>query len=53
MPAWVWEHQALTRARFSAGNSLVGSFFDSVRSEVLSQQRNIEQLRSEILRDAS
>lgn len=47
--AWVWEHQALTRARFSAGNSLVGSFFDSVRSEVLSQQRNIEQLRSEIL----
>lgn len=47
--AWVWEHQALTRARFSAGNSLVGSFFDSVRSEALSQQRNIEQLRSEIL----
>jgi glutamate-ammonia-ligase adenylyltransferase len=47
--AWVWEHQALTRARFSAGNSLVGSFFDAVRSEVLSQQRNIEQLRSEIL----
>ncbi|QWD65869.1 bifunctional [glutamate--ammonia ligase]-adenylyl-L-tyrosine phosphorylase/[glutamate--ammonia-ligase] adenylyltransferase [Polynucleobacter sp. MWH-Aus1W21] len=47
--AWVWEHQALTRARFSAGNLLVGSFFDSVRSEVLSQQRNIEQLRSEIL----
>ena len=47
--AWVWEHQALTRARFSAGNSLVGSFFDSVRSEVLSQKRNIEQLRSEIL----
>ncbi|MBU3565119.1 bifunctional [glutamate--ammonia ligase]-adenylyl-L-tyrosine phosphorylase/[glutamate--ammonia-ligase] adenylyltransferase [Polynucleobacter sp. MWH-HuK1] len=47
--AWVWEHQALTRARFSAGNSLVGSFFNSVRSEVLSQQRNIEHLRSEIL----
>ncbi len=47
--AWVWEHQALTRARFSAGNSQVGYFFDSVRSEVLSQQRNIEQLRSEIL----
>jgi glutamate-ammonia-ligase adenylyltransferase len=27
----------------------VGSFFDAVRSEVLSQSRNIEQLRSEIL----
>ncbi|QWD61174.1 bifunctional [glutamate--ammonia ligase]-adenylyl-L-tyrosine phosphorylase/[glutamate--ammonia-ligase] adenylyltransferase [Polynucleobacter sp. MWH-UH35A] len=47
--AWVWEHQALTRARFSAGNPDVGSFFDSVRSEVLTQQRNIEQLRAEIL----
>ena len=47
--AWVWEHQALTRARFSAGNPNVGVFFDAVRSEVLSQQRNIDQLRSEIL----
>uniref|UniRef100_B1XRU8 Bifunctional glutamine synthetase adenylyltransferase/adenylyl-removing enzyme n=1 Tax=Polynucleobacter necessarius subsp. necessarius (strain STIR1) TaxID=452638 RepID=B1XRU8_POLNS len=47
--AWVWEHQALTRARFSAGNPDVGVFFDAVRSEVLSQLRSIDQLRSEIL----
>ncbi|MBU3550903.1 bifunctional [glutamate--ammonia ligase]-adenylyl-L-tyrosine phosphorylase/[glutamate--ammonia-ligase] adenylyltransferase [Polynucleobacter sp. MWH-Berg-3C6] len=47
--AWVWEHQALTRARFSAGNLAVGFDFDLVRSEVLSQQRNIDQLRIEIL----
>jgi glutamate-ammonia-ligase adenylyltransferase len=47
--AWVWEHQALTRARFSAGSTGVGAFFESVRSEVLSQQRNIDHLRSEIL----
>ena len=47
--AWVWEHQALTRARFSAGNLAVGLDFDLVRSEVLSQQRNIHQLRTEIL----
>ena len=47
--AWVWEHQALTRARFSAGNSDVGIFFDSVRSEVLSQPRDIDHLRLEIL----
>jgi len=47
--AWVWEHQALTRARFSAGSPSVGAFFDSVRSEVLSQQRDIDQLRVEIL----
>ena len=47
--AWVWEHQALTRARFSAGNPNVGVFFDSVRSEVLGQLRDIEYLRLEIL----
>ncbi len=47
--AWVWEHQALTRARFSAGNTEVGLEFDAVRSEVLSQKRNIDQLRTEIL----
>ena len=47
--AWVWEHQALTRARFSAGNLVVGYQFDGVRSEVLQQKRNIDHLRSEIL----
>jgi len=47
--AWVWEHQALTRARFSAGDAGVGLFFDSVRFEVLSQQRDIDHLRAEIL----
>jgi glutamate-ammonia-ligase adenylyltransferase len=47
--AWVWEHQALTRARFSAGNPLVGIEFDSVRYDVLSQKRNTDDLRIEIL----
>ena len=47
--AWVWEHQALTRARFSAGSRVVGNFFDDVRFEVLSQKRDVNQLRSEIL----
>jgi glutamate-ammonia-ligase adenylyltransferase len=47
--AWVWEHQALTRARFSAGCKTVGSFFDDVRFEILSQKRDVEQLRLEIL----
>ncbi len=47
--AWVWEHQALTRARFSSGNKTVGAFFDEVRSQVLSQKRDIDQLRLEIL----
>ncbi len=47
--AWVWEHQALTRARFSAGNPTVGRFFDEVRFEVLAQERSIDVLRNEIL----
>lgn len=47
--AWVWEHQALTRARYSAGNIEVGLIFDEVRAEVLSQQRQIDHLRNEIL----
>ncbi|WP_114653936.1 bifunctional [glutamate--ammonia ligase]-adenylyl-L-tyrosine phosphorylase/[glutamate--ammonia-ligase] adenylyltransferase [Polynucleobacter necessarius] len=47
--AWVWEHQALTRARFSAGSKGVGAFFDDVRFEVLSQKRDVDQLRHEIL----
>jgi glutamate-ammonia-ligase adenylyltransferase len=47
--AWVWEHQALTRARFSAGSKAVGEFFDNVRFEVLSQKRDINSLRHEIL----
>jgi glutamate-ammonia-ligase adenylyltransferase len=47
--AWVWEHQALTRARYSAGNIEVGLIFDEVRAEVLSQQRQIDHLRTEIL----
>jgi glutamate-ammonia-ligase adenylyltransferase len=47
--AWVWEHQALTRARFSAGNLAVGLDFDLVRGQVLSQERDIDHLRIEIL----
>ena len=47
--AWVWEHQALTRARCSAGNLAVGLDFDLVRAEVLSQKRDIDHLRAEIL----
>ena len=47
--AWVWEHQALTRARFSAGDSLVGAAFEVIRQQVLSQARDIGKLRDEIV----
>jgi len=47
--AWVWEHQALTRARFSAGDSRVGAEFERIRQQVLGLPRDIEKLRAEIL----
>ncbi|MDD4930015.1 MAG: bifunctional [glutamate--ammonia ligase]-adenylyl-L-tyrosine phosphorylase/[glutamate--ammonia-ligase] adenylyltransferase [Gallionella sp.] len=47
--AWVWEHQALSRARFSAGDSAVGSSFERIRQQVLSMPRDIGRLRDEIV----
>ena len=47
--AWVWEHQALTRARFSAGDPAVGEAFEKIRCEVLRQQRDLDKLRTEIV----
>jgi glutamate-ammonia-ligase adenylyltransferase len=47
--AWVWEHQALTRARFSAGDSKVGAAFEQIRKQVLCQPRELDKLREEIL----
>ena len=47
--AWVWEHQALTRARFSAGDPAVGEAFEKIRCEVLRQQRDLDKLRAEIV----
>jgi glutamate-ammonia-ligase adenylyltransferase len=46
--AWVWEHQALTRARFSAGDKAVGEAFERIRCEVLCQSRDLPKLRSDI-----
>ncbi len=48
--AWVWEHQALTRARFSAGDKKVGYAFEGIRRQVLMLQRETEKLRVEIVR---
>jgi len=47
--AWVWEHQALTRARFSAGDIRVGDAFEAVRIDVLRQSRDIDALRAEVV----
>ena len=47
--AWVWEHQALTRARFSAGDARVGKQFEAIRKEVLRKPRDPDALRHEIV----
>jgi glutamate-ammonia-ligase adenylyltransferase len=47
--AWVWEHQALTRARFSAGDSELGDRFEQERAYVLTRPRDRDHLRAEVL----
>ncbi|MGL6070502.1 bifunctional [glutamate--ammonia ligase]-adenylyl-L-tyrosine phosphorylase/[glutamate--ammonia-ligase] adenylyltransferase [Craterilacuibacter sp.] len=47
--AWAWEHQALTRARFVAGDTAIGTAFDAVRREVLMQQRDVAGLKQEVI----
>lgn len=46
--AWVWEHQALTRARFTAGDAAIGSRFEAIRNSVLRQPRDLAVLAGEI-----
>ncbi|HQW19706.1 MAG TPA: bifunctional [glutamate--ammonia ligase]-adenylyl-L-tyrosine phosphorylase/[glutamate--ammonia-ligase] adenylyltransferase [Rhodocyclaceae bacterium] len=47
--AWLWEHQALTRARFSAGDHTIGDAFEAIRNEILRQPRDLENLKREVV----
>ena len=47
--AWVWEHQALTRARFCAGDAAIGAVFDALRRDVLTAERDPAKLAAEVL----
>ena len=47
--AWVWEHQAMTRARFCAGNATVGAAFESIRLDVVCRLRDIRQLCRDVI----
>lgn len=47
--AWTWEHQALTRARFCAGDPAVGQRFEAIRVEILRQPRELAKLREEVV----
>ncbi|RVT52473.1 bifunctional [glutamate--ammonia ligase]-adenylyl-L-tyrosine phosphorylase/[glutamate--ammonia-ligase] adenylyltransferase [Rubrivivax albus] len=46
--AWTWEHQAITRARFAAGDAGIGAAFEEVRRAVLTAPRDPEALRQEV-----
>jgi glutamate-ammonia-ligase adenylyltransferase len=50
--AWIWEHQALTRARFCAGDADIGARFEAIREEVLRQDRSAREaeLRDEVVK---
>jgi glutamate-ammonia-ligase adenylyltransferase len=47
--AWAWEHQALTRARFCAGDEKVGEAFEKIRSRILERERDPATLAREVL----
>jgi len=47
--AWVWEHQALTRARFVAGDAAIGAAFERMRRDIICRERDRAALRQEVL----
>jgi len=47
--AWLWEHQALTRARFVGGDEAIGAEFEALRRDILCLPRDAETLGEEIL----
>jgi [glutamine synthetase] adenylyltransferase / [glutamine synthetase]-adenylyl-L-tyrosine phosphorylase len=46
--AWVWEHQAITRAAFSAGDVEIGRAFEQIRHAVINQKRDVVKLKQEV-----
>ena len=47
--AWVWEHQALSRARYCAGDAEIGAQFEAIRTQVLTTPRDAALLEKEIV----
>lgn len=46
--AWIWEHQALTRARYCAGDPELGERFERIRHEILLRERDPGELRAAV-----
>lgn len=46
--AWTWEHQALIRARFVAGDVALGEAFNTVRRNLIARQRDLDSLLQDV-----
>ena len=46
--AWTWEHQALVRGRFIAGDLRLKAHYDAIRRRILSLPRDLAQLKTEV-----
>ena len=47
--AWTWEHQALTRARFVAGDAAIGAAFEAEREAILRSLRDPAALQTDVV----
>ena len=47
--AWTWEHQALVRARYVAGDPRIGEQFAGIRESVLGRARDRQALKKDVL----
>ncbi|OAL75795.1 bifunctional glutamine synthetase adenylyltransferase/deadenyltransferase [Acinetobacter sp. SFB] len=48
--AWLWEHQALVRARSIAGEKSLREIFEALRCRILTQPRDEAKVREEVLK---
>lgn len=46
--AWLWEKQALVRARFVCGDARIGTGFEHIRAQVLAEPRALEDVLREV-----
>jgi [glutamine synthetase] adenylyltransferase / [glutamine synthetase]-adenylyl-L-tyrosine phosphorylase len=46
--AWTWEHQALVRGRFIAGDLRLKTMYEAIRHRILSLKRDETQLKTEV-----
>ncbi|WP_370694287.1 bifunctional [glutamate--ammonia ligase]-adenylyl-L-tyrosine phosphorylase/[glutamate--ammonia-ligase] adenylyltransferase [Psychrobium sp. 1_MG-2023] len=46
--AWVWEHQAIVRARIVCGDNVIKETFNQARLAILTKQRDLAELQQEV-----